>query len=111
MDGMAAPMKVWLIHYDKAIRKVLSLAMPRLVWVDWQPRHIRAKGKKMGDAVRAITHALANLPASTTRVSISRLKATIGGLEIPSMTWTRALQACLEGEAGWELQARSVARI
>ena len=110
VDGKAGRMKVWLIHYDKGIRKALSLAMPDLDWVDWQPKHIRAKGKKMGDVVKTITDALANLPADTTSIGTQGLRDLAGLRDIARMTWTRALRACLEGEAGWELQRRSVVR-
>lgn len=110
VDGMAGAMKVWLIHYDKGIRKVLSRAMPGLVWTDWQPRHIRAKGHKLQDAVKAIAQALASLPTFTTSIAIRQFKGSIGGLDVPARTWTRALNECLESEAGWELQRRSLVR-
>ena len=110
VDGKAKPMDVWLIHYDKTIRKVLSEVMPNLNWVDWKPRHVKAKGHKLGDAVKAITTALASLPASTSSVAIRQFKGSIGGLDVSPMTWTNALNKVLGSEAGWERQARSLVR-
>lgn len=110
VDGKAKPMNVWLIHYDMKIRGVLNEVMPEVVWVDWQPRHIKAKGHKLEDAVKAITKALASLPASTISIAIRQFKGSIGGLDVPARTWTRALNECLESEAGWELQRRSLVR-
>ena len=109
-DGKADPMQVWLIHYDLGIRETLSKAMPGLVWETWAPRHIRAKSHTMQQATQAITKALADLPPETTSVSTSRLKAIIEGLDVPTRTWTRALDKVLESDTGWGRQHRSVIR-
>ena len=108
--GKASPMSAYLMHYDYGIREVLSRAMPGLVWQDWEPRHIRAKSHTMAEAIQAITKALDALPADTTSVTLRHLKGTLGDLDVPARTWTRALDMVLEGGARWEREARSLIR-
>ncbi len=108
VNGVAEPMQVWLIHHDVKVRDLLSDALPGVVWKNWERRHLQTRTHKMEDAVKAITEALASLPGSLTNISIRRLKDAAGALDVSPRTWTKALQACLEGGSGWELQLGAV---
>lgn len=106
-SGSASPIKVWLIHKDKKIRKLLNTVMPGLQWVKWNPRHLVGQGKIM-DVAEQIEEHLEQMTQD--KVSTSQLRKTLGLKEIPRQTWNHALAAALE-ELPWELEGRSLVRV
>lgn len=106
-SGTASPMKVWLIHKDKKIRKLLNTVMPLLQWAKWNPRHLVGQGKIM-DVAEQIEEYLEK--TTLDKISTSQLKKALGLKEIPRQTWNHALAAALE-ELHWILEGRSLVRV
>ena len=46
IDGVALPVKVWLIHYSKNLQTKLENALPGAVWKKWETRYVEVATSK-----------------------------------------------------------------
>jgi len=108
-SGYAKKMDLWLIHRDATIRHELSKVMPGAVWTTWEPEHgTVTRGAITAVAARIVDY-LGTLPPEATRVSTKAIKKATGLVDVPKMTFTRALTAVTKSVA-WTVDGRSLIR-
>lgn len=112
-DGVASPMKVFLLHKDLGLKGDLETVMPGIKWSCKDPEFLPVARGGMGDdlALR-IAKALVDLPATQSTISTSKLKQA---LQIPmgdamKRMFSRAASAAADTLQGWTLQGRSFVR-
>ncbi len=106
-DGVAAPMRAWIIHKDPRISVRLNEVLPGARWCRWAA--LGAEQTKTGTILADVLAHLGDVPAGQTKVSTRNLKAHLGYTKVPPRTWTDAIQALPE-ESGWRLLGRSLVR-
>lgn len=110
VDGYAKPMTAWLIHRDGDVQRELRKVLPGVVWKLWEPKYGKPRGSTIKTLAAKIADHLRGIPAGVDRVSTRKLKEAMDAKDVPSMTWTKALQDCLSNGSEWLLDGRSLVR-
>jgi hypothetical protein len=110
IKGQAKPMRVWLFHYDKQLPSLIDKVMPGVKWETWTPKYLDPIQSKVEELTLKLLSYLRHLGPEITSLSTRMLKHALGLSDIPSRTFTRAIQAVTEADAGWSLCKRSLER-
>lgn len=100
-DGQARPMKAWIIHYSKGIRKGLDVVMPGAKWVDEWPIEGEAEAVKKTrpispEAVR-LREYLEGLMPEEFPVLVRTVKEQTGLDTVTRKAWRRISEEAIEG--------------
>ncbi len=111
MNGHAKAMQGYIIHAYADIRPELEKVMPGVIWKTWEPldESLRKSGVIQKTAER-ITAYLSGLSPEVVKVSSRRVKKDLNLEEIPTRTWTHAMQNALEDDTRWLLDRSSLVR-
>jgi hypothetical protein len=103
-------MNAWIIHLDDRLGDLLKIAMPGVVWTEWQPQFLKgvATRKTKTLAQMILDHLETTKPAS---VSTRALKETLGLKGVPKQSFTNALTKLVSMTDKWVIDGRSVVAV
>lgn len=102
-EGQARPMKAWILHYSKEIRRSLKVVMPGVQWVEGWPVDIDQQGDKpkkplSPEAVKLREYLEGLLPEEFP-VFAGHVKANAGMTGHSRKVWRRIVEEALSGTA------------
>jgi hypothetical protein len=113
-DGKALPMRLHLIHKDKALRIILDRVMPGAKWSYPTPKHLpkAAADSRAAQLLARLLEYLRGLPEDTMRVSSKQVKAAleVGSDNATRQAFTSAGKLLDVGEHGWCAEGKSFVR-
>ena len=107
IDGVALPVKVWLIHYSTNLQTKLESVLPGAVWKKWETRYVEVtKDKEPGTiqtAALALSRYLAGcyergileVPTTSVRPDVSECRT------VTPLVFSRVVTAALEINKMW----------
>lgn len=110
-QGQAGKMDLYLIHRRNDIQPLLCQAMPGAVWKPWTGNYSGSKEGETEKAAKKIAEYLQGLPEEVSKISTRRLKNVLALKDVPSTTFTRAVDKALAMEEGWIREGRSLLRL
>lgn len=114
VDGVALPVKVWLIHYGNGLRERLAPVMQGAVWTKWKTKYeVIPVDKELGkiqQAATAISAYLDKLASDRTwRVSSQEIRKTIPACgRLHPNTLTLSIEEALTLNKSWLRQGRGL---
>jgi hypothetical protein len=110
-NGHAKAMQGYIIHAYDDIRSELEKVMPGVVWKTGEPidESLKQSGVIQKTAER-ISHYLSGLSPEVVKVSSRRVKKDLNLEDIPTRTWTHAMQEAMERDRTWLLDRSSLVR-
>ncbi len=111
VDGVALPVKVWLIHYGKGLQKKLAPVMQGAVWTKWETKYdVLPADKEPGKIEQAAGAISAYLTTcECDRVPVKSLRQAVPHCSrLDPKTFTRAVTKALEIHRRWVRHGHSL---
>ena len=107
IDGVALPVKVWLIHYSKNLQIKLENVLPGAVWKKWETRYVEVATSKepgiiQGAALAVSRHLTGCHERGTLAVSSRSVRNQVDvRKDLPPRTFTAVIDQALVRSPAW----------